>query len=235
MLEELDRLKGEARVSVEIVLVDDSCPHPDTPPALRCCAEKRDWVRLLTNETNRGKGYAVSRGMLAAAGRFRVFTDADLAYPISEIWKVVDSLEAGADVAIACRTHPQSEYLMSALYLRYIYTRHVMSRLFNAVVRALNIVDVHDTQAGLKGFTGSAATRLFPLVRIDGFGFDLELLFLAKTLHMRIDEVPVRFHYRDEPTTVQFIADGRRLLGDLVRIRWRSFTGEYRVPRRSES
>ena len=98
----------------------------------------------------------------AARGRYRVFTDADLAYPPSEVNKILRDLEAGADVAItACRVLPESRYLMSPTFFHYLYTRHVMSRVFNAMVRLVLLRDVLDTQAGLKGFTARAAQAVF--------------------------------------------------------------------------
>src|SRR5213078_1478530 len=161
--------------------------------------------------------------MLAACGLFRIFTDADLAYPLDEVWKIVTVLERGADVAIACRVLPESQYTMSARYLRYIYTRHVLSRTFNTLVRLTLIPGVLDTQAGLKGYTACAAREVFSRVRIDGFGFDLESLFVAQRLGLSIEQVPVRFHYNDEPTTVRFLRDARTMATDLARIRWRGW------------
>jgi len=165
--------------------------------------------------------------MRDASGTYRVFTDADIAYPLQEVWKIVERLRNGADVAIACRVHPESQYTMSARYLRYIYTRHVMSRVFNKMVRLTLIPGVLDTQTRLKGYTAAAARDVFSRVSIDGFGFDLECLFIARRSGMRIDQVPVCFRYNDEPTTVRFARDVRTMAADLARIRWRGWTGEY--------
>lgn len=227
-LDALERFLAEASVPTELVIVDDHGTAPGMSELLDQFG-KRPGVRLLRNDRNRGKGYSVARGMLAAKGTYRVFTDADLAYPLDEVWKMVSALERGADVAIACRVHPQSEYVMSATYLRYIYTRHLVSRAFNLFVRATLIPGVLDTQAGLKGFTAAAAQQVFSRVRIAGFGFDLESLFVARQLGLSIEQVPVRFRYNDEPTTVRFLRDGRRMTADLARIRWRGWTGEYRI------
>ena len=233
----LDKLLGElgafvrdAQVPMELVLVDDRGSQPDASAELQRFAG-RPHVRVLQNDRNRGKGFSVARGMLEATGAFRVFTDADLAYPLDEVWKIVSVLERGADVAIACRVLPDSQYTMSARYLRYIYTRHVMSRVFNGMVRMTLIPGVLDTQAGLKGYTAAAAREVFSRVRIAGFGFDLESLFVARRLGLRIDQVPVRFRYNDEPTTVRFVRDARRMAADLARIRWRGWTGKYETPR----
>jgi len=231
LLAELHRFLGESQVATEVVLVDDHGTDPRAAEQLRRFALQPN-VRLLRNDRNRGKGYSVARGMLEARGAFRVFTDADLAYPLEEVWKIVSRLENGADVAIACRVHPESQYTMSARYIRYIYTRHVMSRVFNKMVRMTLIPGVLDTQAGLKGYTAAAACEVFSRVRIAGFGFDLECLYVARRMGMKIDQVPVRFRYNDEPTTVHFARDVSTMAADLARIRWRGWTGEYGAPRR---
>ena len=103
-------------------------------------------------------------------------------------------------------------------------------RVFNKMVRMTLIPGVLDTQAGLKGYTLRAARAVFPRVRIAGFGFDLESLFVARRLGLRIEQVPVRFRYNDEPTTVRFVRDARTMATDLARIRWRGWTGKYEVP-----
>jgi dolichyl-phosphate beta-glucosyltransferase len=225
---ELEEFLRRAPVGTELVLVDDRGSHPDASAQLQRFADQTGGgVRLLQNDRNRGKGYSVARAMLEATGMFRVFTDADIAYPLDEVWKIVAALEHGADVAIACRVHPESQYVMSARYLRYIYTRHVMSRLFNKMVRLSLIPGVLDTQAGLKGYTAAAAGTVFARVRIAGFGFDLESLYIARRLNLRIDQVPVRYRYNDEPTTVRFVRDARTMAADLARIRWRAWTGAY--------
>jgi dolichyl-phosphate beta-glucosyltransferase len=202
----------------ELILVDD---HSSEPAAalLREFAEGRPWVTLLRNERNQGKGYSVSRGVLAGRGRFRVFTDADLAYPIEEVDKIVRELESGQDVAVACRVLPESRYLMSPSFFHYLYTRHLMSRFFNALVRWFVIPGMLDTQAGLKGFSEGAARRIFPLVTIPGFGFDVECLYIATKQGLRIRQTPVYFRYDSEPTTVRFTNDALQMIRDLVTIR----------------
>jgi dolichyl-phosphate beta-glucosyltransferase len=228
LLRALGDLLDHAPVATEVVLVDDRSPHPDAGRALNEFA-RRDHVRLLKNDRNRGKGYSVRRGMLQATGEYRVFTDADIAYPLDEVWKMVAALRDGADLAIACRVHPESVYIMTADYLPYIYTRHVMSRAFNRLVRATLISGILDTQAGLKAYTAAAAESVFSRVRIDGFGFDLECLFVARYLGLRIAQMPIVFRYRDEPSTVRFARDAVTMISDLIRIRVRGWTGAYRV------
>lgn len=225
-LHALARFLDDAPVATELVLVDDRGSDPAAATQLRLLSRRPD-VRLIENARNEGKGYSVRRGMLAAVGRHRVFTDADLAYPLTEVWKISDALERGAGVAIACRALEESRYEVASPYLPYFYTRHFMSRTFNRLVRATLLPGILDTQAGLKGYTAAAAHEVFSRVRIAGFGFDLECLYLARQFNLSVEQVAVRYRCDDEPTTVRFARDGRRMLGDLARIRWRALTGQY--------
>jgi dolichyl-phosphate beta-glucosyltransferase len=165
--------------------------------------------------------------MLAATGQYRLFTDVDLAYPLSETLKVLDALEAGSDMAIACRVLPSSRYLMSPSFFHYLYTRHLMSRAFNLMVRVSLLPGVLDTQAGLKGFTADAARRIFARTTIPGFGFDIECLYVAQQLGLRVEQVGVDFRYDEEPTTVRFVRDSLRMARDIFTVRWFGWTGRY--------
>jgi dolichyl-phosphate beta-glucosyltransferase len=226
-LDTLGNWLGGQTASTELVLVDDGSAPP-VAELLQEFGTASDGVQVLINGRNRGKGHAVARGMLAATGQHRVFMDADLAYPIEETRTIVDALEAGSDVAIACRVLPESRYLIAPTFFRYLYTRLVMSRLFNWAVRHTLVRGILDTQAGLKGFTAEAAAALFPRLTIPGFGFDVELLFLAQRLGLRVAQVPVHFRYDSEPSTLRFTRDGMTMLGDLARIRWNDWRGRYR-------
>ena len=228
-LQELDAFVHAQTKPTELILVDD-CSGPLAARMLQEFADPRPWMTLLRNERNRGKGYSVARGMLAARGRYRVFTDADLAYPVSQIERVLRLLEHGAEVALVNRVHDESRYTMSPSYFHYLYSRHLMSRALNAAVRTLVLPGIHDTQAGLKGFAAHAAEALFSRVTVPGFGFDIELLVLAKEHGYRLVESPVDFRYDDEPTTVRFARDVSAMLRDLVRIARNRRRGLY-VPR----
>jgi dolichyl-phosphate beta-glucosyltransferase len=214
----------------ELIVVDD-CSSDETVRVIGGFRDAADAngaaIRVLRNQRNRGKGFSVARGMLAATGAVRVFTDADLAYPAEEIGSILDALEKGYDVAIACRVLPQSRYVMSPTFFPYLFTRHVMSRGYNALVRRLLVTSVLDTQAGLKGFTQKAAELIFPRLTIPRFGFDVECLYIAQKHGQRIAQVPVTFRYDDEPSTVRFAHDGVRMLGELGRILINARKGRY--------
>jgi dolichyl-phosphate beta-glucosyltransferase len=210
----------------ELVLVDDHS-EPGAARLLADFAGTLSGATLLRNDTNRGKGFSVARGMAAARGARRVFTDADLAYPVDEIDAMVRELDGGADVAIACRVLPESRYLMSPSFFHYLYTRHLMSRLFNRVVRLALLPGILDTQAGLKGFTARAAELIFPRLTVAGFGFDVELLYIARKHRLRVQQTAVQYRYDDEPSTVRLAADAATMVRDLARIRWNDWRGRY--------
>lgn len=221
----LERVLRQLPRAAELVVVDDG--SDDEARGVLSAFAGSTPLRVLRNDRNRGKGYSVARGMLAAAGELRVFIDADLAYPPEEIETVVDALERGSDIAIACRVLAESRYVMSPVFFPYLFTRHLMSRAFNAVVRQLLVPGVLDSQAGLKGFTRAAAEVVFPRLTIPGFGFDVECLYIAARHGLRVSQVPVTFRYDDEPSTVRFARDGVRMLADIARIRINGWHGRY--------
>lgn len=225
-LDTLGRFVCERRGTAELVLVDDAS-GPDAAGLLTAFAGSMSGVTLLRNDTNRGKGFSVARGMGVARGRHRVFTDADLAYPLEEIDKIARALEGGPDVVIACRVLPQSRYLMSPSFFHYLYTRHLMSRAFNRLVRIALLPGILDTQAGLKGFTARAAELIFPRLTVAGFGFDVEALYIARKHGLRVSQAAVHYRYDEEPSTVRFATDAVTMLRDLARIRWNDWRGRY--------
>lgn len=225
----VDTFAARYPASLEVLFVDDHSGELETQLILEDFARRRAYARVLRNAQNRGKGYSVTRGMLAARGRYRVFTDVDLAYPLDQVDRIVAQLEQGHDVAIACRVLPESRYLMSPSFFHYLYTRHLMSRAFNKVVQAFLLPGILDTQAGLKGFTADAARLCFSRATIPGFGFDVECLYIAQQHGLSIKQTAVHFRYDDEPTTVRFARDSNRMLKDIWRVRRNAWRGQYAV------
>jgi dolichyl-phosphate beta-glucosyltransferase len=211
----------------ELVLVDD-CSDDATARLLGEFVATCPDARLLRNERNSGKGVSVARGMLAGRGRYRVFLDADLAYPPEQVNRILKDLTNGADVAIACRVLRESRYLMSPSFFHYLYTRHVQSRAFNAMVRALLLPGVLDSQAGLKGFTARAAQIVFTRITIPRFGFDVEALFIAKAHGLTIHQTAVHFRYDEEPSTVRLVRSAMVMAGDLLQVRINGWRNKYR-------
>lgn len=225
----IDAFVARYRESLEVLFVDDHSTEIETRRVLEDYVRRRPYARLLRNEVNRGKGFSVTRGMLAARGRYRVFTDVDLAYPLDQVERIVAELQAGHDLAIACRVLPASRYLMSPSFFHYLYTRHLMSRAFNRVVQALLLPGILDTQAGLKGFTAEAAQLCFSRTTIPGFGFDIECLYIAQQHGLSIEQTAVNFRYDDEATTVRFARDSNRMLQDIWKVKRNAWRGQYAV------
>jgi dolichyl-phosphate beta-glucosyltransferase len=230
-LEALDLFLRGLACSAELVIVDDGSLDRSYAIASEWAEVSRPYaVRVLRHEQNQGKGGAVATGMLAAVGRFRIFLDVDLAYEPSQILRILEALEDGGDVAVACRVHPDSRYTISPAFFHYLYTRHLASRVINWGMRRTLIPHCRDSQAGLKGFRAEAAEAVFSRQIIRGFPFDVEALYLAEKLGLRIREVAVEYRYFNEPTTVVFLQDGLGMIRDVLRIRMHHLRGRYRLP-----
>src|SRR5439155_17609710 len=155
----------------EILFVCDGCSDGTADRLAELIRPEADRVRVLSHRPNRGKGYTVRQGLRAARGRWRVFTDVDLAYGFDDILRLAGKLQDGADVAIASRCHPESRLLLPPRLQGYAYRRHLQSLIFSALVRLLLPIRHRDTQAGLKGLSGRAADVVLPQLRSRGFEF----------------------------------------------------------------
>ncbi|MFH1809066.1 MAG: dolichyl-phosphate beta-glucosyltransferase [Pseudomonadota bacterium] len=199
--------------AVECIVVDDGSTDATAAVAARHALE-HDWIRCLSYKPNRGKGYAVRMGMLAALGERRLFSDADLSTPIEDLDVLTARLDAGADVAIGSRALPDS-----MLGRRQPWHREMMGRTFNLIIRAAGLARIRDTQCGFKLFTAQAAQELFASATVDGFAFDVEILLLAEGC-FRVDEVPVHWEHRDA-SRVSLGLDSARMLLEVLTVRAR--------------
>jgi dolichyl-phosphate beta-glucosyltransferase len=207
----------------EIIVVDDGS-RDETAKIVRRYAQQEPGIHLVRNPGNRGKGYSVRNGMLHARGEILLFSDADLSSPISEAGKLLAAIRHGADVAIGSRwIRPELQTERQPKY------RQLFGRVFNLLLRALLGLKFKDTQCGLKAFTRRAAQQVFPYQRIERWGFDPELLFLARCFGLRVAEVPVEWAH-DERSKIHPLADGIRMFLEVLRIRWYSLTGAYSRP-----
>jgi dolichyl-phosphate beta-glucosyltransferase len=201
----------------EIVVADDGSRDGTAEAAL---ALGLPGLRVLRAERNRGKGDAVRRGMLGAVGARRLMTDADLSTPIEDLARLEAALDAGADVAIGSRAVADSQ-----VEVHQPFYREAMGRLFNACVRGLLLPGLHDTQCGFKLFTAAAAERAFARSVLDGFGFDVEVLYAARRAGLRIAEVGVT--WRNDAATRVTLGRGARAFADLLAIRRNGARGLY--------
>ena len=211
---------------IEIIIVDDGSQDA-TARIAEEWTRRLPLLRLVSNGDNRGKGYSVRHGMLEARGRLALFTDADLSSPIEEIEKLLAALAAGNDVAIGSRALDRS--LISIHQSR---LREWAGIIFNGFVRAITGLPFYDTQCGFKIFRRKPSRVVFQQQRIEGFGFDPEVLFLAKRHGLRSAEVPVRWAH-DPATKVHVIRDSLLMFGDLLYIRWNWLLGRYPVRKSS--
>ncbi|WAC06562.1 MAG: glycosyltransferase family 2 protein [Thermodesulfobacteriota bacterium] len=206
----------------EIIVVDDGSSD-NTRKVIRKFAGEFSSVRLLGNKVNRGKGYSVRAGVLHSQGRIILFSDADLSTPIQEVDKLADWLDQGYDIAIGSRALPGSDILE-----RQPWPREFMGKTFNKLVQLLTLSGIKDTQCGFKLFKKEAANVLFAKQTVWGFGFDVELLFIADKNGYRIKEVPIKW-INSPDSRVHMVKDSFSMLIDLVRIRTRYLTGKYRI------
>jgi len=212
----------------EVIVVDDGS-RDQTAELVAGCAAADPTVRLLRNERNRGKGYSVRRGALEARGEVVLFTDADASTPLSETPKLTDAIRSGgADVAIGSRALPASQ-----LERPQPWFRRVMGWVFRNLVRLLVMRGLRDTQCGFKAFRREAAQEVFSRQTLEGFAFDVEVLFIAGRLGYHIKEVPVRW-LDSHDSRVHPLRDPARMFLDLLRIRARAWRGRYRMPPRSK-
>ena len=211
----------ERHGSVEVLIVDDGSKDA-TAAVIQEFAARHPFTRLLQNPGNRGKGYSVRHGMQKAQGDWILSTDADLSSPLEEVDKLLAAVEKEqAAAAIGSRALDRS-----LVGVHQDAFREASGRVFNLIMRAATGLPFRDTQCGFKLFRNDAARAIFPRQLLEGFGFDVEDLLIARIHGFKVVEVAVRWD-NVEGTKVSALT-GARAFWDLAVVRWNQLCGRYR-------
>jgi dolichyl-phosphate beta-glucosyltransferase len=200
----------------EIIVVDDGSKDK-TLNLLSEYSQNIPNLIVLKNESNQGKGFSVKKGVLNSKGDIILFTDADLSTPIGELDKLIYWLDEGYPISIGSRDLPESQ-----VNRHQAWYREFMGKIFNRIIRLILNLDYHDTQCGFKCFRNDAALEIFKCLRLCGFSFDVEVLFIAKHLGIKVKEVPVRW-YNSPESKVKIIRDSSKMLWDILKLRFNNF------------
>ena len=219
-LERIAAYVSASRRETEILVVDDGSTDRTAAVAESFRGKLRS-LRVLSNDVNRGKGFSVRHGMLEARGRIVLFTDADLSAPIEEADKLIEAL-TNNDLAIGSRALDRS--LISVHESPF---REFAGIVFNKIVRIILRLPFVDTQCGFKAFRRDRCQNIFEQQTIERFGFDPELLYLARHNKLRAVEIPVRWGH-SPATKVSMLRDSVQMFLDVLIIRWNSIAGRYR-------
>jgi dolichyl-phosphate beta-glucosyltransferase len=200
----------------EIIVVDDGSKDK-TLNLLSEYSQNIPNLIVLKNESNQGKGFSVKKGVLNSKGDIILYTDADLSTPIGELDKLIYWLDEGYPISIGSRDLPESQ-----VNRHQAWYRELMGKIFNRIIRLILNLDYHDTQCGFKCFRNDAALEIFKGLRLCGFSFDVEMLFIAKHRGIKVKEVPIRWHNSPE-SKVKIVRDSSKMLWDILKLRFNNF------------
>jgi dolichyl-phosphate beta-glucosyltransferase len=210
--------------SYEIVVVMDG-PSDNSREIMQGMAAEISKLKIIDRPVNRGKGYTVREGMLKASGRVRLFCDADNSTDIAHFAKMLPLFNQGCDVVIASRSSkdvPGAEQSVPQVWLK-----RVIGQLGNLLVQLVAVRGIWDTQCGFKAFRAEAAEQIFSRAKIDGWGFDIEVLTLARALRLKIGIIPARWINDDRSHFRPW--DYVRVVGDIVRVRSNWLASKYEL------
>lgn len=210
---------GKQEYASEVIVIDDGS-EDGTAQVVEEMTPELPILSLIRTE-HRGKGHAVKRGMLAGRGEYLFICDADLSMPIEELYKFLPPALEGYDVAIASREIPGARRYDEPSY------RHFMGRVFNWMVRLFAVRGFQDTQCGFKCFKREAAREVFTYQTMDGWGFDVEVLFIAQKRGYVIVEVPINWYY-NASSRIHPLRDSIGMFTEVLKIRLNDWRGRYR-------
>ena len=203
----------------EVVIVENGS-RDHTWEIAKDYARRFPQVRIF-QERLKGKGWAVRRGMLEAVGDYRFMCDSDFSMPIDHINRFLPPMSEDFEVVIGSREAPGAHRVGEPIY------RHLVGRVFNLMIRIFALPGLHDTQCGFKCFKSQAAEVLFQKQTLKGWSFDVEVLFIARLLGYKVNEIPIPWYFNPE-SKVKVIRDSAQMAFDLFVIRWNSMRGIYR-------
>lgn len=205
----------------EIIVVNDGS-RDSTSQVVTEFAKHHEGVRLIAYEVNKGKGYAVRVGMLAASGNLILMNDADGSSPIQEVLRLKEAMENGADIVIASRAKEDPTRVVKALAYR-----TYMGNTFNSIVQWLLLPGLKDTQCGFKLFKRPVAQDIFSCSRIDGYAFDVEVLYIAKCRNYKIVEIAIDWT-NVTGSKINVLVDSAKMLFQVIKVKANSVSGHYR-------
>ncbi|MFM8320818.1 MAG: dolichyl-phosphate beta-glucosyltransferase [Chloroflexota bacterium] len=218
-LDQLDAFLGRQAYASQVLVVENGS-QDRTLEIARQYAARLPYLQAIHLE-GRGKGLAVRHGMLAAGGAYRFMCDADLSMPVEQIARFLPpAIDPAVDIAIGSREAYGARRFDEPAY------RHIGGRLVNWMIRLLVLPGLQDTQCGFKCLTAAAAEQIFRHMTLDGWAFDVEMLFIARRLGLQVRELPIPWYYQAE-SKVNAGPDTLRMLGDLLRIRRNALMGMY--------
>lgn len=222
---EVDKYLKSKSYTYEIIVVEDGSPD-NTAEVVRNYALQIPHLRLVDNDENHGKGYVVRQGLLEAKGKYRVFLDADGSTSITHLDTFLPQLETGTDVVIGSRK-------IEGAFIQIHQPRHreIMGEGGNWLIRiVLGLWTYPDTQCGFKALSGEAADEIAKRMVVDRWGFDFELIILARTLGFKLKQLPVRW-MNEEGSTVKLTGPNGfiQVIIDLFKTKWRLTSGAYRI------
>jgi len=205
----------------EVIVVDDGSQDKTSSCIQEWKNENSVELHLLINEQNMGKGFSIQRGVMQSRGQFIIFIDADLPYELYAIDDFLKALRGGYDLAVGSRVLPGSQ-VKGVPLLRYI-----SGQIFSWMVQAVLFQGLPDTQCGFKSFRSETAKEIFRRLTIGGFGFDVEMLFVARKLKFAVQPVPVQMIDHRHRSRVRLIVDSFKMFANLFMVRWNDLQGKY--------